>query len=284
LSLIIVLIIRNFPQLTLLDVDHIPALQEQKKKNEMLKQRADVEGKVTKHKWVALLAPVVQWLKEVQLRFRQYVGNIERKVVVGQLKKEKEAVESGSLDLDIQKRIQNARYLYDQGNFDDAEKQYLLAIRLDAKCVDAYRGLGDVYLAQENLEEAKETYQFVLHLSPNDDQTMVRLADIAEEEGKKEQAVEYYQQAILINDNFAQRFVRLAELLNDIGVYETALESIQQAVILEPQNPKYLDKLTELSIIVGDKNLAKQTFQHLRMVNPENQKLSVFQQRIAEME
>jgi len=286
LAVMLTIIIKKFPQLSLLDVENIPEVKEERKKNEYLKKRAMQKAEASKKAWsIVFFHPIFQWLKQRQLKFRQYVGSVERKAIAHMKERQKSQSlpvqhEQGST---IKSMLHEAALAYQQGDYEGAERTYIAVIRMDARNVDAYAGLGDVYFVQQQWKEAKETYQFLLHLRPNDEHALVKLAEIAEEEGNTEQAVQYYEQAVLLNDQKSPRYIKIAELLKSLGQYDTALEAVQQAVDIEPENPKYLDLLVEISILVGDKTLAEEAYQQLRKVNPENQKLPILKDKIEQL-
>jgi tetratricopeptide (TPR) repeat protein len=285
LTVIIVIIVRKFPQLSLLDVDNIPEVKEGKKKDEYLKKQAIKKSDETKKQLTEKSKPFIQRLKEIQLSFRKYVGKIE-KMINEQAKKSekpkkimtKEERKEKRSELDI--LLKESANAFDTENYELAEQKYIDAIRISPNSKRAYRGLADVYYSQEQWGEAKETYKFLLKFDKKNDNVLVKLGEIAEQEGAKEEAVDYYQQALLINPNSSVRFAKVAALLQQLDQHETALSAIEEALDLEPQNPKYLDIFVESSIILGRKDLALEGFKQLRMVNPENQKLKSLKNRI----
>lgn len=282
LAVIIFIIIRKFPQLSLLDIENIPEVQEEKKKDEILKKKVAEKAKVSGEKRKNLFQPFIQKLKEIQLDFRKYVGRIERAV----LEKEQEelaAKPAAERRKDLKKLLDQGDHALEQEDLDTAEQKYITAVRLDPKSSSAYFGLGKVYFEQGQLDEAVETFEFLLQIDKGNDKAMIKLAEIAEKKGDIKTAVDYYQKALLINDSNAADFIKLAELLKKIDQNETALEAVSQAVDLEPQNPKYLDNLAETAIMVGNKKLAQDAYYKLRMVNPDNQKLASLKQRIEEI-
>lgn len=286
LAVIIVIVVRKLPQITLLDVANLPEVKEEKRKNEYLKRRVQKRAEASRQAAAALADKlIVSKLIDAQGAFRRLVHRVETEARSRAGKERKKASLESQHEMQAEKRmmLQEAMYAFERGDFDAAETKYIAVIRVDAANPDAYRGLGDVYRAQGHTKEAKETFGFLLRMVPNDEHAIVELANIAEEEGNIEKAVEYYEQAVLLNDHKAPRFMKIAELLRGICQNDTALEAVKQAVELEPQNPKYLDFLAETSILVGDKNLAEEAFQHLRMVNPENQKLDILKDKISQM-
>lgn len=279
---------RKFPQLANLDVDHLPQEIELRKKKEIMKRRVDAEGAQMANKVHSGFGPVRKVWGKLQLKFRVYVGHIERLWHHEQRAADaaREPASDNTSD-DLRDRLmvltQQGEQNFQQGVFDKAEQFFIAAVKLDPKYAPAYRGLADTYLAQGSLNEAKETYQFLLTLQPHDDMALAKVAELAEKEGKLEEAVNYLQQAVIINDSLSPRFYHLADLLIKLNQPVVAKEAIVQAVELEPKNPKYLDLLTETGILCVDKELALRGFNELRLVNPENQKLESFQARINAM-
>ncbi len=285
-GLILVVIIRRFPQLPLIDVDSMPRAKEEKKKNALMKKQVEKRLVASRERWQRRVLPLVAVAKRTQLAFRKLVGRMERMVILAREKRRREKPIGEQMGYDEQRRqlIDEGTLALSQNNLQAAEMKYIAAIRIDPKSEEAYRGLGDVYAGQGQKKEAKETFEFLLKLNPANEYALMQCADLAIEEGKLEEAVSYYQQAVLVNPNLAPRFFKLAELLKDLGQHETALEAIMQAVELEPENPKYLDFLVEVSILAGDKNAAEEGVQRLRMANPDNQKLDVLRDKIRKME
>lgn len=288
LAIIIFVIVRRFPQLTLLDVDSIPQVKMEKKKDEILRQKATTIAIENQKKRKIKIQPLIQKLKVVQLKFRQYVGEIERKILHSQEEKKKSQPvtreERLEAQQEVQLAIQEGNYALEQGDLDKAEEKFIGAIKQDAKNAGAYLGLGEVYLRQKQHKEAEETLQFVLQLDAESASAMLKLANLAEERGDFDAAVNYYQQSLLINDGNPLNFVKIGELLLRLGKNEAALEAIKQAVAIEPQNPKYLDMLIENSVLCGNKKQAAEAWQELRMINPENQKLPILKEKIDSLE
>ncbi len=282
LAVILIIVGRRFSQLSLLDVESLPEVKEEKKKDDFLRKRVEAKAKeasVTRHK---RLRPVFEYWKKIQQAFRKYVGQVERAIMHEREKSRQEESPKDKRERqgEVQSLVAEAAYAEAQGDYQGAEKKYIAAIRLDTKYPDAYRGLAEVYRKQGQLTEAKETYQFLLQLDPNDDTIPARTAEVFAENGEIEKAIQYYEKAVLLNPNIPQRFLRLSELMMQLQQYPTALEAIRQALELEAQNPKYLDMLTEISIMVGNKEEAKAAWEELRRVNPDNQKLDMLKDKI----
>lgn len=278
----IFIVSRKFPELSALDVAILPEEKFGRKKKEIITKRIDARRARIKEKSKKYFFPLRKIWGQWQLKFRIYVGKIERLMLHEQAAAKKTQTKITDLETTahVKKMIDEGEQLLAQNNLDRAEEKFIAAIKLDTHAVAAYRGLADAYLAKKSLEEARTTYQFVLQLDKEDDSVMVKLAEIAESQGDIEEAIQYYQQAVVINDSLSPRFVHLGELLLRVGQPVVAREAFAAAVELEPQNPKYLDLLAETAILCQDKTLALKVYGDLCLVNPENKKLPDLKQRI----
>jgi tetratricopeptide (TPR) repeat protein len=281
----VVIIARKFSQLSLLDVANIPEVAVQKQKDGILKKRLLKQATLADAKRREMVRPIIQAWKNLQLKFRQYVGRLQTIILEYHEKRKKSEPREKRLKKkeDLRVVLQEGRFALEQKKLEEAEKKFLSAIRIDARNEEAYLGLGEVYWGQNNFSEAKETLKFLLQLNPQHEEAMVILGAIAEQEGKKDEAVEYYQQAVLLHDSRPALFAKLANLLQELDRLDAALEAIKQAVELEPQNPKYLDNKVELSVLCGNKKLAEESWRELRMTNPENQKLALWKEKIDQL-
>lgn len=287
LGVIIFIISKHYHQIILLNIDSLPFMREEKKKDEFIRKKAAQKSSaIHAHVRSSVISPIVVFAQSIQKKFRRFVGMIERRAMMHDRKKrETESPEEESRrELSIQQLMFEAKRDVAAEDYDTAEKKYLAVLRQDPKSTDAYQGLAEVYQKQGQMVEAKETYQFILQINPSDDQTLIKLGDMYEEEGRLEKAVEYYEQGVLLNPHNPTRFAKLYDLLFELKQYEVALEAITQALEIEPQNPKYLDNFTEVAILLKQKELAEKGYRDLRMINPENQKLQLFRQRIDELE
>jgi tetratricopeptide (TPR) repeat protein len=279
-----VIVLRHFSQITLLNVDSIPAVKQAKHKKDILTRRVDQHA-TKKRKGVSNnVLPIIRWMKGLQFQFRQYVGKVEREVIVKEMKKKSSRLQGAERTQEIQKRMQQARIALEEHDLHEAESLFISVIQLNPKYAGAYLGLGDVYVAQENYDEAEQSYIFALQINKTNDKVMMKLADLAEKTGNIGKSISYVQKAVLQNDGISFRSAHLADLFMSQGQFDEAYNALVLALELEPQNPKYLDKMVEISIMLKHKSLARDAWQQLRMVNPENQKLTVLDDRIRQLE
>lgn len=284
-AIFVVLLVKKWPQLTLLDVDNLPEVKEAKKKDEFLKRRAEKKfspkDNVAIQKTTAMASSA---FSAMQGTFRDYTNTVAEKMRASK-SEEQPIAEASTAEHDerLDDVLSRGQKALEQDSLSTAESTFIAAIKIDEKSPEAYKGLAEVYMRREQWEEAAQTLKFVCKLDPQDDGCAAKLAYVYEQLGKIDKAIHCYEQAVLINPNLASRFAKLADLLEKTGHNEAALQAITEAVDLEEQNPKYLDKSVELAIIVRNKSQAERAYQQLRMVNPENKKLPVFKDRISEL-
>ncbi|PIR76332.1 MAG: hypothetical protein COU32_02510 [Candidatus Magasanikbacteria bacterium CG10_big_fil_rev_8_21_14_0_10_42_10] len=304
LGVIVVIVARKYPELTILDLDSIPERKEKQKKKEIFSRKASQRSKEQQVRLRKSLAPMGMAWKNTQTSFRKYVkalkDDVQEKKYHTSFSRTSRKQEASNVDVPTPARVfqpvehtqkeetiddilkKGARAL-EQGNPQTAEASFIRAIEKDKKDARAYEGLGDVYLSQEQLAEAEETYVFAHKLAPQQISGIEKLANLAARREEWTKAIQYYEQAVLIDDTNPSFFEMLAELFLKVSEPQSAYEAISQAVDILPKHLPYLDMLTEISIMVADKSRAEEASQAIRMIDPEYSRLDVFRDRIADM-
>lgn len=162
----------------------------------------------------------------------------------------------------------------------EAEKKFLEIISLDPKNIDAFEGLGDMYVELKKYNEAKEVFEYLLKLSSAEAYFHDKLGQVARAQGHLQEAEAQFRISVETNNQNANYLYNLAEVFVMENEYDKAVEYFEKAFDLEPKNPKYLDALLNISIIRKDKVRAGQILNILVEVNPENKKISEWQEQI----
>ncbi|MFH1946754.1 MAG: tetratricopeptide repeat protein [Candidatus Magasanikbacteria bacterium] len=290
LTVIVIVIVRKFPQLTLLDVESIPVIKMNKKKDEFLKKKAEKKAEVVTKKQKEMIKPLFRKLKDFQSWFRKVVLDVYHKTQEKKVSKKNiivnnsiDKVETDSLtnkEDDIKKLIIDGERALQDKDLELAENKFIEAIRIDSKNKGAYFGLANVYIEKEEWDDAGGTLEFLLKIDPENAKVLLSLAQIFEKKDDLEKAVEYYERAAIADDSRAETFDRIGDLLLDINQCESALEAMRQANELEPENQTYLDKIIDISVKCGNKQLADEYYQKLRMLDPDNNRLTVLRGKI----
>ncbi len=281
LLIIVVVVVRKFPNLLALDVDALPGQKETATRNRLLWEKMARQvrdqsrrlGKAVQPAAVGLVKGVKKgYIKAVELErsYRQKMG--PRSI------QEQEKVDAKT-DTLVEQAYENLK----EDNFEQAEKKFIDAIALDHKDIEAYKGLGELYLEQGNVEEARQAFEHVLRLNAESYDAFSQLGLIARQKGELEKARDYFQKTIDLDAQGAVHYIDLADVYRQLGDDQSAFEALQKAVGLEPNHPRNLDALLDLSILMGKIDEAKELYARLAVVNPENKKLPDFELRIQEL-
>lgn len=247
LVVIIFVLIKKIPKLRVIDVQSIPEERTRELKEKIIMEKLSRSGR---NKF-RIVAKVFSSITKVFSKFgrrtvqrlyaiEQYYQKLNRTATEGQHSYSHETIKQMTVE---------AESLIRQEEFIPAEKIYIDIISHNPKSVDAYEGLGNLYLKKGEYEQAKETFKFSLRISPND----------------------------------ASVHVSLAELETKLGNHKQALESLRKAVGKRSKNPKYLDLYIESALLAGSLKDARNGLQLLKRVNPENQKIQDFEERFLKL-
>lgn len=244
---ILFVVVRNIPKLRVIDVQSIPEERTRELKEKIIMEKLSRAGRTKLKIFAKIFSSLVKILSRLGRRavqklyaIEQYYQKLNRAATEGQ--------HAYSHDI-IKKLTTEAGELIKQDEFIPAEKIFIDIISHNPKSVDAYEGLGNMYLKKGELEQAKETLKFALRLSPND----------------------------------ASVHVSLAELENQLGNHKQALEHFRRAVSKRSKNPRYLDFYIESALVAGSLKDARNGIQLLKRVNPENQKITDFEERFTKL-
>lgn len=252
LAAAVAVVIRRFPHVTALDVSAIPEVREEAAKKHILQQRVE-------RKFGAFFSRAFAGTRELGSSLRERVAGVK-----GKLHQARQVLEKTAAARDEAKRtpqisereqglrvvLTEAEELAKQERYPEAEQKYIEAISIDPKHVEAYRGLGELYLFQNEFEQAKETFAYITKLNPSDHQA----------------------------------FFELAEVYERIGDAPAAIASVRTALEFEPEHMKYLDFLLHAQLQAGDRRGAQETLDQIGEINPENAKLASWQEEIDQLQ
>jgi len=269
------IVIRKFPQLTLIDTAALPKERETRKKKEIIHERV---GRMAAENWRGFAAKVGPVLKKIQAWFRrQYTKVLVLDYKYQTAKPEDKPLPISDLRAIVDRLQDEAAELVKEGKGSEAEKKYVEIIKIDPKNLGAYRGLGELYLDAKNYLQAKETFEFLVKMSVKEccvahKGRAGRFPD-AEEGGSCPASP-------AVQAEIAKNYLSLSNACRLAGDPTGARLALESALGHEPANPKHLDLLIEACILEGDKERALAVFGKLKEVNPENQKLGILYEKI----
>jgi tetratricopeptide (TPR) repeat protein len=245
LIIIMVIVIRKFPQLAILDVENMPSEKAEKIKERIIKSR--LERDFTK--WNVRLLALGQAAAKRLNFFSNWLNRLRELKAQHQ---EEKKLASISLEEKIELFLNQARELAKKEDLEslvEAESKLIEIVSLNQKYLPAFIELGEVYAKLKKFTEAKQTFIYAL-----------RLLEF-KNDPKAEAEINY--QLSLANEN--------------LDNLDEARDNIIESLKIEPNHPRYLNTLLDITILEKDKTLAQETLDRLSEVNPENQKLGEWQ-------
>jgi len=176
--------------------------------------------------------------------------------------------------------LDEARSLARDLKWAEAEKRYLEVLLMDNRHVEAYKGIGLIYLRQRMWPQAKETFEYLIKMRQADDIAYAAMAEIAENEGDETQAESFRCKAVELRPRLANRHAELAKFYADRGQFSKAWPSAKRATDLDPKSAKYQELAVECALELGDWLEAKQRYDKLRLLSEDQQRLQHLRERI----
>jgi tetratricopeptide (TPR) repeat protein len=122
------------------------------------------------------------------------------------------------------------------GRFDEAEAEYLTALRLDPNRSETHNDLGVAYAKQGRLDDAIRQYAEALRLTPTDPSIHYNIGNAYLRQGRVDEAIQEYQIAL-------QRDIEFPDIHNNLGNayhyqerFEEATNEYLIALKLDPEN------------------------------------------------
>lgn len=268
-------VFRHWKEIRLLDPSTIRAEQERRTRDFIVNQRFQ-------RRLSAVLVPVQragrQFCERVMRSYRQVEERLSHLSASSQPAASDGAGE-GSSDL-IRRILDEAAAFTREGRWAEAERAYLEILKHNERQLDAYRGLGALYLQQRQFAQAKETYQFLERIHGADDASYAALAEIAEAEGDLTRAEALRERAVEANPKNAARHAELAVYYLAHGSPEFAHAAARRAVDLDPLMPRYLEICLESAILLRDRKEADRCYDRLRLRSDDRAKLQAYREKI----
>lgn len=243
LAVLVWILGRHFAELRILNVEDLPGERERQVKAGILADRLRRGARERAHGLRQLLTPLSALASRIRQRF---TGKLHELELAYERAKRLALGTRGKRTAQIMGLIREALEFERQEKFEEAERKYIAVVSLDTRNVDAYEGLGNLYLRMKKYTEAREALSFILKFRPADASVLVSLGEVALALGKPEEALPHF----------------------------------KQAVELRRANPKYLDFFIETAILAGSKKDALLGLKLMRAANPENQKIGEWERRI----
>lgn len=184
----------------------------------------------------------------------------------------------------IKTLLNEGRALSRDLKFADAERRFLEILSLDARHVDAYKGLGTIYLKQKLYPQARETFEFLLKMKKADDVVYAGLAEASEAEGDLSKAEGFRQKAVQSGIRQPHRHAELAEFLLRQTRAPEAMLVAEKAASMSPNSGRYLELCLESALEIKDVKKARHWYDRYRLNADDQQSLQSFREKVEKME
>ncbi|MBF0519832.1 MAG: tetratricopeptide repeat protein [Nitrospirae bacterium] len=134
------------------------------------------------------------------------------------------------------------------GDVNAAFSEFSEAIRLKPDYAEAHNNLGNVYIAKKDLEKAFTEYEKAVNINKDYVEALNNLGNVYFKQGKPDEAFKYYEKAVKINPNSAETHSNLGAFYIQKGILNKAYEQYTQTIKLDPYNSNakaYVDLLKQ---------------------------------------
>jgi tetratricopeptide (TPR) repeat protein len=264
-----VVFFKHWKEIRLLDPDTIHSEQERKKREAIIQQRLRLAA-----------APLERAVRAFAVKARRTYRRTEERLLQAAGMGETRSQGGEATSPAIQALLNAAAHALATGSFGEAERTYLEILRQEPRQVQAYRGLGALYMRQRSYTQAKETFRFLEKLKGCDDDCYASLAEIAGNEGNTADAEAFYKRAVAAAPEKASRHAALAAFYIANGSGVAARAAARRAVELDPGNREALELSVESAILVRDVADAEACYEQLRPLSRDRQKLQSLRDKI----
>ncbi|MEI6655527.1 MAG: tetratricopeptide repeat protein [Verrucomicrobiota bacterium] len=122
------------------------------------------------------------------------------------------------------------------GDWENAEKMYRRAIKLNARSAEAHTELGMLLVGRKQQQEGIQLLRKGVELDPDNADAHINLASALTGKGKFEEAIAHCEKALQLKPASAEAHVNLASALTGMGKPEEAIAHCELALQLDPKS------------------------------------------------
>jgi tetratricopeptide (TPR) repeat protein len=157
--------------------------------------------------------------------------------------------ERGATDRPEQKIFRAAAGMLDDPEAferDQVKRNFLAAVTIDPRFIDARRRLLEIYLMEKNIKESKVQMDAILKLAPPDRRTMELMSGVKFLEGDVEGAQKILLNIVKEQPNYIPANIRLAGLYSMQKNYDSALKHYRKAFNMAPELVGVVKMMTDI--------------------------------------
>jgi tetratricopeptide (TPR) repeat protein/thiol-disulfide isomerase/thioredoxin len=155
------------------------------------------------------------------------------------------------------------------GYFDQAIREFTLALETDPDYAEAHYNLGTLYLKQGKPDEARRHLLRTLELRPEYPDALNNLGLLAAQAGEDADAIRYFQEAIRQRPDYALALYNLGNVYRREQRFSEAKEALERAVALAPDDPEVNYGVGMLYAQLNDTDRALKYWQQALKLRPD---------------
>ncbi|MGB7593136.1 MAG: tetratricopeptide repeat protein, partial [Terriglobia bacterium] len=155
------------------------------------------------------------------------------------------------------------------GYYDQAIREFTLALETDPDYAEAHYNLGTLYLKQGKPEEARRHLQRALELRHEYPDALNNLGLLAAQAGETPEAIRYFQQAISQRPDYALALFNLGNVYRREQRFSEAKQALERAVALAPDDPEVNYGVGMLYAQLNDTDRALKYWQQALQLRPD---------------
>ena len=154
------------------------------------------------------------------------------------------------------------------GYYEEAIREFTLALESDPNYAEAHYNLGTLYLNQGKPDDARRHLERAVALRREYPDALNNLGLLAAQAGDNAQAIRYFQQAIDQRPDYALAFYNLGNVFRREQRISEAKETLDRAVALAPDDPEVNYGIGMLYAQLNDTDRALKYWQHALELRP----------------
>jgi len=152
--------------------------------------------------------------------------------------------------MEIDKKLQEAIDLQQQGNFNEAIKVYEEILKKKPNLAEIQNNLGILLKSLNRLDEAEKIFIKTISLKPDFIHAYYHMGNTKYKLRKFDESEHYYKKAISLNSNFIEAYINLSRAQRELGKLKEAEENARFALKLSPD---FYEANNQLGLILFDR-------------------------------
>ncbi len=159
---------------------------------------------------------------------------------------------------------------FNEGQYQNAEKEFLKAIEVNPKNINAHRNLATTYTRMNLYDKALQEYQKALSLDKANYEIHFSIGSIYQNQGQYDLAIQEYEETLALNPKHEGAYQNLGNIYYHLGQMEKAKEYFEKAIAINMENDTAYNNLGSVYFHLGQVDKAMSCYQKAIALNARN--------------